>query len=200
MNNDNKKLSRNRKRRIDQKIKMDEKMKSILNNIKTEKKKKNKKFDKSKHLEIELIKKSANSPNKLLSELKELNKILVIDKIFNEIKQEILRDYAGEFEMVENYQLQIMFGKLTLDLELLLTFESYINAIGQDYQFEDAVFNGYICRIKNALFNLVNRSQYGNGCDFKHEDFKYRGNKCFIPTKGYCFVKCIHFITGENYK
>ena len=141
MNNDNKKLSRNRKRRIDQKIKMDEKMKSILNNIKTEKKKKNKKFDKSKHLEIELIKKSANSPNKLLSELKELNKNHVIDKIFNEIKQEIFRDYAGEFEMVENYQLQIMFGKLTLDLELLLTFESYINAIGQDYESEDAVFN-----------------------------------------------------------
>ena len=41
MNNDNEKLSRNRKRRIEQKIKIDDNMKILLNKIKTEKKKKN---------------------------------------------------------------------------------------------------------------------------------------------------------------
>ena len=41
MNNENKKLSRNRKRRIEQKINIDNYMKIILNQIKTEKKKKN---------------------------------------------------------------------------------------------------------------------------------------------------------------
>ena len=46
----------------------------------------------------------------------------------------------------------------------------------------------------------MNRSQYGNGCDFKHEFFEYRGNNCFTPTKGYCFVKCINFITEKRYK
>ena len=49
-------------------------------------------------------------------------------------------------------------------------------------------------------FNKVNRSQYGNGCDIKHEIIEYRGNKCFIPTKGSCFIKCVNFLTGEDYK
>ena len=43
--NENKKLSRNGKRRIERRIKIDDKLKTILNNIKTEKKKKNKFFD-----------------------------------------------------------------------------------------------------------------------------------------------------------
>ena len=54
--------------------------------------------------------------------------------------------------------------------------------------------------INTPQFNLVNRTQYGNGCDFKHEIIEYRGNICFMPTTGYCFVKCINFLTGENYK
>ena len=43
--NENKKLSKHRKRRNDRRIKRDEKMKSLLNKIKTEKKKKIKNFD-----------------------------------------------------------------------------------------------------------------------------------------------------------
>ena len=76
MNNENKKLSRNRKRRIERRIKMDDKMKSLLNTIKYEKKKKNKNIDKIKELEIELVKiKYSNKPDKLQSASKELNKI-----------------------------------------------------------------------------------------------------------------------------
>ena len=29
---------------------------------------------------------------------------------------------------------------------------------------------------------------------------EYRGNNCFLPTKGYCFIKCVNFLTGEDYK
>ena len=79
-------------------------------------------------------------------------------------------------------------------------FELYINSIDQDYDSEDAIFNGYIYKLDSPQFNKVNRSQYGNGCDFKHEIIEYRGNNCFIPTKGYCFVKCINFLTGNDYK
>ena len=43
----------------------------------------------------------------------------------------------------------------------------------------------------------MNRSQYGKGCDFKQGIFVYRGNNCFIPTKEYCFIKCVKFLTGE---
>ena len=29
--------------------------------------------------------------------------------------------------------------------------------------------------------------------------FEDRCNKCYIPTKGYCFVKCINFLTDQDY-
>ena len=44
MNNENKNLSRSRRERIERRMKIDDKMKSSLNNIKSEKKKKNKKY------------------------------------------------------------------------------------------------------------------------------------------------------------
>ena len=75
-------------------------MKLLFNKIKSEKKKK-KNIDKYKQLQTQLIKvKYANNPNKLQYELKELNKIPVIDKNLLEVKQEIIVDYTGEFEMI----------------------------------------------------------------------------------------------------
>ena len=79
-------------------------------------------------------------------------------------------------------------------------FEPSINAIDQDYKCEDAIFNGYIYKINTPQFNLVNRSQYGNVCDFKYDFIENWGNNCFLPTKGYCSVKCINFIRSEDYK
>ena len=187
--NENKKLSRNRKRRIERRIKLDDGMKLLLNKIKTEKKKKNKSFDKIKELEIELIKiKYANSSNTLQSELKELNKIHVIEKKLYEIKQEILQDYGGEFEMVGNLKV----GNLKVGNQIRQTrskfrniddFDAYINAIDEGYDAEDAIFNGYIYKIDTPKFRKVNRSQYGIGCDFKHEIIEYRGNNCYIQLK-----------------
>ena len=79
-------------------------------------------------------------------------------------------------------------------------YEVYINAIDEGYDAEDAIFNGYIHKINTPQFNLVNRSQNGNGCVFKHEITEYRGNSCFIPTKGYCFIKCVNFLTGKDFE
>ena len=75
-----------------------------------------------------------------------------------------------------------------------------MNAIDQDCESEDAIFNGYNYKKDTPQINLVNRSHYGNGCDFKHDNKEYRGNNCFIPTKRYCFIKCTNFSTGEDYK
>ena len=55
MNNENEELSRDRKRRIERKIRMDDRMKSLLNKIKTEKKKIYKNNDRIKKLEIEFV-------------------------------------------------------------------------------------------------------------------------------------------------
>ena len=97
--NDNNKLPRNRKTRTEQKIRKDDKMKTLLKKIE-QKKKKNKIVDEIKDLEIELVKiKYANNPNKLQSELKELNKIQVVIKNLHENKPVILLDYDGEFEL-----------------------------------------------------------------------------------------------------
>ena len=72
--NKNKKLSGNRNRRITRKFNMDNNMKLLLEKVKSEKKKKKINDNKIKKLEIELIKiKHPNNPNKLQSELKELN-------------------------------------------------------------------------------------------------------------------------------
>ena len=34
----------------------------------------------------------------------------------------------------------------------------------------------------------------------EHEDIQYRGKNSFIPTKGYCFIKCNIFLTSQDYK
>ena len=77
-------------------------------------------------------------------------------------------------------------------------YESYNNAVDEDFDAEDAIFNGYIYKVNTPQLNKVNQSQYGNECDFEHELIQYRGKNCFIPTKGYCFIKCINFIIITN--
>ena len=146
--NENKKLSRNRrnrKRRIERIIKMDDEMKSLLNKIKTEKKKKNKNLDKIKQLEILFVNiKYANDPNKLENALKELNKIQVINKNLHEIKHEILIDYTGEFEMVGNLKVGDQIRQTHIRFRNITDYEAYVNSIDQDYDSEDAIFNVYI--------------------------------------------------------
>ena len=61
--------------------------------------------------------------------------------------------------------------------------EAYINSIDQDSGAEDAIFDVYIFKLNSPQFKLVNRNQYGNGCDFIHEIIEYRVKNCFIPTK-----------------
>ena len=201
INNENNKLSRNRKRRIERKNKINNDMKLLLNKIKSEKKKKNKDFGKIKQLEILLVNiKYAKNPNKLQSELKDLNKIQVVNKNLHEIKQEILIDYVGVFEMVGNMKVGDQIRQTHIRFRNMDDFEAYINSIDQDYDSEDAIFNGYIYKLNTPQFIKVNRSQYGNGCSFDKIIVEYRGNNCYIPTKGYCFVKCINYLTGQDYK
>ena len=118
--------------------------------------------------------KFANNPNRLHSELKELNKIHVIDKNLHETKNAILKDYVGEFEMIGRLKNADQTRETHIRFRNIDDYEAYINAIDQDYESEDAIFNGYIYKINTPQFIVVNRSQYGNGCDFKHEIIEYR--------------------------
>ena len=201
LNNENKNLSRNRKRRIERKSKLNDDMKLILNKIKSEKKKKNKNLNKIKQLAILLvIIKYANDPNKLQSELKELNKIHVFNKNLHKIKQEILQDYNGEVEMVGNLKVGDQIRQTHIRFRNISDYEAYINSIDEGYDAGDCIFNGYIYKIDTPQFIKINRSQYGNGCSFDKIVIEYLGNNCYIPTKEYCFIKCVNYLTGQDYK
>ena len=180
---------------------MNDDIKFILNKNKSEKKKKYKNFDEIKQLEILLFRiKYADKTDKLESALRELNKIEVIIKNLHEIRSEIILDYTGEFGMVGNLENGDQIHQTHIRFRNFDDYEFYINAIDQDYESEDAIFNGYFYKIYTPRFNKVNRSQYGNGCVLKHEITEYRGNNCFIPTKGYCSVNCFKFLIGQDYK
>ena len=129
-----------------------------------------------------------------------MNEFQVVNKSLYEIKQEILVDYNGEFEMVGNLKVDDQIRQIYIRFRNITDYEAYINAIDQDYEAEEALFNGYVNKSNTPQVNLVKRSQYGNGCDFKHEIIEYRVINCFIPTKGSCFIKCVNFSTGEDYK
>ena len=109
-------------------------------------------------------------------------------------------DYSGEFEMVGILKVGDQIRQTHGRFRNIDDFESYINSIDEGYDAEGAIFNGYFYKLNTPQFIKVNRNQFVNGCDFKHEIIEYRGKNCFIPTKGYCFVKCIIFLTGQDYK
>ena len=70
MIDENRNLSRNRKRRTEQKAKLSDEMKSLLNKTKTETEEKNEKNDKNRNLGFEMVKiKYANNPNIIQYEL-----------------------------------------------------------------------------------------------------------------------------------
>ena len=130
--------------------------------------------------------------------MKELNKIQVINKNLHEIRPEILLDYEGEFEMDGNLNVGDQIWQPLIRFRNISDYEAYINHIDQNYDSEDAIFKGCIYKINTPQFNKLKGSQYGNECDSKHEVIEYRGKKCFIPTKGYFFVKCIKYLTGQD--
>ena len=96
-------------------------------------------------MEIDLVEiKYPNNPNKLKSQLKELNKIQVTDKNLHEIKQETLVDYADEFEMVGSLKNGYQTRQTDFRFRNITDYEAYINSIDEGYDAEDAIFNGFI--------------------------------------------------------
>ena len=110
--------------------------------------------------------------------MKELNQIQVIDENLDEIKNDELVEYAGEFEIVGKLSIGDQIRVTHIRFRKITEIETYTNATDQDYESKDATFNGYIYKLNTPQFNLVKRSQYGNSCNFKQKYFGYRGKKC----------------------
>ena len=73
-----------------------------------------------------------------------MNKIQVVNKNLHEIKCEILRDCAGENEIVGRFKIGDQIRTTHIRFKNITDFEPYINSIDEGYDAEDAIFNGYI--------------------------------------------------------
>ena len=99
---------------------------------------------------------------------------------------------------------KILLGEIThitaMRFKNIQDFESYINNIDKEYDSEDAIFTGDIYKLNTPEFKKVKRSLYGKGTDFLKDILEVIGNNCYIPSSGYCFLKCINYLTGKDYK
>ena len=118
----------------------------------------------------------------------------------NEIKNEILEDYTGDFELIGSMLVGEIEQKTNIRFKNVDDFESYINAIDNSgYDSEDVIFTQWLYKLNTPDFKKVNRSQYGKGTDFKQDIVEYIGNNCYIPTSGNCFNKRIKYFTKKDY-
>ena len=118
----------------------------------------------------------------------------------HEIKNEILEDFTGDFELIGSILVGEVEQKTNIRLKNVEDFESYINAIDNcGYDSDDFIFTGWLYKLNTPEFKKVNMSQYGRGTDFKQDIVEYIGNNCCIPTSGNCFIKCINYSTKKDY-
>ena len=118
----------------------------------------------------------------------------------HEIKNEILEDYTGNFELIGSMLVGEIERKTNIRFKNVDDFESYINAIDNSgYDSDDVIFTGWLYKLNTPEFKKVNRSHYGRGTAFKQDIVEYIGSNCYIPTSGNCFIKCINYFTKKDY-
>ena len=133
-------------------------------------------------------------------ELATSNRKYVNGLILHEIKNEILKDYTGDFELIGSMLVGEIEQKTNIRFKNVDDFERYNNAIDNSgYDTEDVIFTGWLYKLNTLEFKKVNRSQYGKGTDFKQDIVEYIGNNCYIPTSGNCFIKCINYFTKKDF-
>ena len=82
-----------------------------------------------------------------------MKKIQVVNKIWHENKNERLRYYKGEFEMFGRLKVAVQTRETHIRFRNIADFESYVNAIDQDYESEDTFLK--VIFIKPILLNLT---------------------------------------------
>ena len=132
-------------------------------------------------------------------ELATSNKIYINNLNLHEIKDEILQDYTGDFELNGKMIIGPVEHKTNIRFKNMDDFERYIKAIDIDYDSEDVIFTGYVYKLNTPQFKVVKRSAYGRGTNYMQEIVEYQGQNCYIPTSGMCFIKCINYFTRKDY-
>ena len=132
-------------------------------------------------------------------ELATSNKIYVNNLNLHEIKDGILQDYTGDFELNGKMIIGPIEHKTNIRFKKMDDFENYINAIDVDNDSEDVNFTGYVYKINTPHFKVVEQSAYGRGTNYMQEIVEYHGQNCYIPTSGMCFIKCINYFIKIDY-
>ena len=132
-------------------------------------------------------------------ELATSDELYVNNLNLHEIKNQILEDYTGDFELIGKMIIGPVEHKTNIRFKNMDDFERYINAIDIDYDSEDVIFSGYIYKLDTPQFKVVKRSAYGKGTNHMQEIVEYCGKNCYIATSGMCFIKCINRFTKKDY-
>ena len=83
------------------------------------------------------------------------NRIYVNNLNLNEIKNEILQGYTGDFELNGKMIIGPIEHKTNIRFTNMDDFERYINAIDVVYDSEDVTFSGYVYKLNTPQFNVV---------------------------------------------
>ena len=87
-------------------------------------------------------------------ELASSDKIYVNNLNLHEIKDEILHDYTGDFELNGKMIIGLVEHRTNVRFKNMDDFERYINAIDIDYDSEDVTFAGYLYKIDTPPFKV----------------------------------------------
>ena len=87
----------------------------------------------------------------------------------HEIKNKILLDYKGDFELNGLMVTGHVEHKTNFTFRNMDDFESYINAIDFDYDSGVLTFTGYVYKLNTPQFNVVNGSAYAEGTNYGQE-------------------------------
>ena len=88
-------------------------------------------------------------------ELATTDKIYVNGLNLQEIPNEILQDYTGDFELIGKMIIGPIEHKTNIRFKNMDDFERYINAIDVDYDSEDVTFTGYVYKLYTPQFKVV---------------------------------------------
>ena len=124
-------------------------------------------------------------------------KIYVNSSNLPEIKNGVLQDYRGDFELNRLMIIGPVEHKTNIRFRNMDDFESYIKAIDTDYDSEDVTFTGYVYKLNTRRFKVVQQCAFGKGTNYIQEIVDYRGQNVYIPTSGMCFIKCINYFTKK---
>ena len=109
-------------------------------------------------------------------------------------------DYTGKIQKVGSLEVGDQNRQTHIRFRNFADYEANINDTDQDFESEDSIFNRYNLKIDTPQFNLVRQGDFGSGCDFKLQSIENEGNNCYVPSIGYCFIKCINYLTNSDYK